>query len=1388
MTADDAGEGGTAPTAPAQLADVPTEELRFALVMNGGVSLAVWMGGVAHEINRLTQSLPSDHRPSSDNPYGPLLGLARTQAVVDVISGTSAGGINGAALALAQVNKNADLLSLRSLWAEQGSMDALLRKPFRGQPTSLLKGDEYFLPQLQRAMAGLTDKFDRRMRPSVSLDPATDPDADDADHEVAPEPTEVDLTITTTLLTSASTVTSDSLGQRIPEAVHAGYFTFSSPHADRAGERVADPFDATSIKATAQAIALGARCSASFPFAFEPAFVQAAELAGPGADPPVPPTGMSAYASWVRDRPEEEGHDRSRFVIDGGVLANTPTKHALEAIDHRPADGPLRRVLMLVFPHAPADRSEPADAKDAPPTVLRSATGILGALQSQGSLTFVHEIENYNRRANAWRGGRNSILENIEDIPELYQFVASGWRHYVALRQRGSARALADRALRNDQWSYERIRGAAEKAQIGFGSGDDDETCPYVPRMPPPDMTDLRFDGGDVDEPNVPTQWPWGPVVAIGVADAATQILRAGLSVANTGENAALAVARRRVSDHRRVILAARTEADRIWDENPVLRSLDPTKDYWTARLVAYRRLMMPSDGPGDGGDQRSLGRLLGSASAATADDRRPTEDELAAAVSAILGREPLGGTVAAAVWGIVWELTRTEVMAALDSILDDERRAKAGQLKLWETLLRNRPITTPGIAGRVLELLEAINRGEEEAPPPSDGTPNEPTDPTERLLGRLLTLDAATWLVASAESTGTSLPMKLVQMSLRIDHPFAKESVTPDDKVAGMAVARFSGFLKESWRMNDWTWGRLDAVAMLCRVVLDPDRLRRVGALLTGVAPDEAASQLIAALEKQLYATSGTSGLAVDPDLRIQATSELANALAPEPAHPLTYLPALAAFVAYPIQARIIVDELPVLAAAIERDGGRKAGRSRGDRFLADRETLLASLRSPAYAANRWSEFGAESLAAFDHAGIGRETLAEQAGSDAMIRTATTATGVLATVVDSDNVGTKVMKPVTRVLRGAVMVPYFLVTGITSPPGIARFLAMFGFLAGGVVLALSLLDTFGALNGPAAVAGVATVFGALGYSALRTGSMLHGVAMLGPLVPLSAYAIDRFHSDGDGTAVTAVLVVLAVALGLAAIASLPWPLYSPAATALVKLSTRPWQVVIGLVVLVAVVLFGALALPAVTWGDIGDGISTAAENFWDALLDLSDTDPSVALLVAMVAVLAGALTALFRGLGMRLWRSNLTGDGWFLESEVSTSAGVDSGWAVVYGAVYAAIAVGLLQWDPSDETWVKVSIAWCVVIAAVLLLGCSWWITWRRRRIIKSRVREEVALLTPPGGAAPDLIELLGRRDQLFLYLVKGRRTAPWLYRDRRTATLELTGRGRALTPPGVT
>src|SRR6478736_3453210 len=115
------------------LTGVPPEEVRFGVVLN-----------------RLVKA-PA----RGDEPYAAMLRLAGCTARVDVVSGTSAGGVNGAALALSQVNRRADMAALRDVWVEQGRIEALLRQPFRGAPSSLLKGDEHFLPQLNAALTSL---------------------------------------------------------------------------------------------------------------------------------------------------------------------------------------------------------------------------------------------------------------------------------------------------------------------------------------------------------------------------------------------------------------------------------------------------------------------------------------------------------------------------------------------------------------------------------------------------------------------------------------------------------------------------------------------------------------------------------------------------------------------------------------------------------------------------------------------------------------------------------------------------------------------------------------------------------------------------------------------------------------------------------------------------------------------------------------------------------------------------------------------------------------------------------------------------------------------------------------------------------------------------------
>src|SRR2546429_2021811 len=85
--------------------DAQTTEIRLALVMNGGVSLAVWMAGVTHEIDLLRRAssnpeVSANSVPEKDRPVFALwqrLARRETRKIVrvDVVSGTSAGGLNG---------------------------------------------------------------------------------------------------------------------------------------------------------------------------------------------------------------------------------------------------------------------------------------------------------------------------------------------------------------------------------------------------------------------------------------------------------------------------------------------------------------------------------------------------------------------------------------------------------------------------------------------------------------------------------------------------------------------------------------------------------------------------------------------------------------------------------------------------------------------------------------------------------------------------------------------------------------------------------------------------------------------------------------------------------------------------------------------------------------------------------------------------------------------------------------------------------------------------------------------------------------------------------------------------------------------------------------------
>ncbi|MGV9713247.1 DUF3376 domain-containing protein [Gordonia sp. NPDC003424] len=457
--------------------------------MNGGVSLAVYIGGVAHELHELTRA---------DGPYSRLVRHVgyTVDPVIDVLTGSSAGGINATALAVAQANaKPTDLGLLKPLWIEDGQIGLLLREPFQKSAPSLLKGDEYLYPHILGALRRLTETYER----DTGLD--------------------ISLTIPTTLLTPVSRRFNDELGTTTIQAEHAGLFRFEGKRSqtplqdhDDCGHVCRDDFSDANIADTVRALALAARASAGFPVAFEPTFIPikpSTEREEPDRRP-----NMRKYADWAADMPDTPAEDLSRFAVDGGVLANTPTRPALDAIrEHRTNNRLVRRALILVYPHATPATTVDArpDASTDPPSLVAALSGVMRASSSIGSRTYVEEIQKYNKQAVRWRDGRIAALEQLPDSATLDAFLAKGappWKLFYTLRRQRAARVLAEQV---QSTVAEPFLTLVQQARQAVESRTD---LPFLPADPP--STENLPEG----------TWSWGIDLAIGVTQLSVDLLR----------------------------------------------------------------------------------------------------------------------------------------------------------------------------------------------------------------------------------------------------------------------------------------------------------------------------------------------------------------------------------------------------------------------------------------------------------------------------------------------------------------------------------------------------------------------------------------------------------------------------------------------------------------------------------------------------------------------------------------------------------------------------------------------------------------------------------------------------------------------------------------------
>ena len=269
------------------------------MALNGGVSLAVWMGGCAVELDRARRA----NSANSGKPrvYDALCECFGRRLVFDILTGASAGGINGALLSAAMVNEwplTPDFV--RKNWLELGDLSRLLRATSDDEPASLMDGGMFY-EELLRTFKEIFEPVPGGAKSG--------------------SPTIPSLDVTMTDVIGVERRFMDAWGNELLALEHRPRFKFREK-----------------AHFTAEALAAAARTSASFPVAFEPWRVK--ENARVLAGLPHPTYG-----------------------IDGGLLDNAPIQAALDLIPTKPANSRVRRYVCYLNGDPPQRLSETINGK-----------------------------------------------------------------------------------------------------------------------------------------------------------------------------------------------------------------------------------------------------------------------------------------------------------------------------------------------------------------------------------------------------------------------------------------------------------------------------------------------------------------------------------------------------------------------------------------------------------------------------------------------------------------------------------------------------------------------------------------------------------------------------------------------------------------------------------------------------------------------------------------------------------------------------------------------------------------------------------------------------------------------------------------------------------------
>jgi patatin-related protein len=830
-------------------------QLRLALGMRGGVSLAVWIGGATVEVDHLVQGDAGFWRDL-------LAPSVYDDVIVDVVAGASAGGLNGVLLAASRLY-GFRLDAVRDLWLQVGGIEQLLRRPERADDASpsLLDGDRQFLRVVH-------DKLDALIAAADGAAPATRPG--------------IDLQLSATLVEPIVRPARSPIDEQLDERRSRARFHFR--HDPVLGESDFPPARPR-LDAALWRLALAARATSSYPVAFEGSIVRstrAATFSAPDDDTPGRLVDMRGVFSdrAVPTPPTDDGSPSaeapraSDFVVaDGGILDNIPLGKAITAIQQSAADRRTTRFLMYLQPGAPA-RGQAADAGRAvtPDAERRRSTvgvlrGVVKAFYESESIAGdIAELEAHNARvamSNVLRHGEFALVTNRA---ELHRAAVRELSTYIGHRAVDDA-GLIGRLLDDP------IGELGEDLMAADGGPLADNAC----RAP--------LAG-------------WSEAFREQLDGAMTKVFAERIKPADGHAHERLSAAATTAVLSAGVRPLARVTTLLIeWARHLEELTGDPAVGQVKARLYRVAAFVDAAlERP------RRLGWLVEAiARVPTLGGEAGAMEEwvrgAGAALQPLLGVAPADGA---------------DLARALTSDDDDPAALERVVRQVYARLDGVAPPPDAKDVRRllcddVLVVLAEQLRGVPVPPPETDGSPqaSAPMPPAtllHRVLGTPEPIDAATlaalevvcfpefvagspgqrpidfvrlssgnrtpvarWFLALrrvADRAGLTWQPPLAARPVRLDLSAEQAGVAEGQpnpppggipvavKLAGNELANFAAFLRPAWRANDWMWGRLDAVPTLVDLLVTPTSLR------TWLAGDGAPADAVEAIEQLVVGT----------------------------------------------------------------------------------------------------------------------------------------------------------------------------------------------------------------------------------------------------------------------------------------------------------------------------------------------------------------------------------------------------------------------------------------------------------------------------------------------------------------------------------------------------